>query len=363
MKITIKTFVLFTLLLLVQISFGQTNKEKANSLAKEAVKLEDEQGKYDEAIKLLEEAHKLDPDNIDYSYELAYSYTAKKDHKKASDILEKLLKHKDAYAIIYQALGNSYDYQGMPDKAIATYEKGLKKFPNSGELYVEMGHMKYVRKDYLSALAFYEKGIEVAPQYPTNYYWASKIFLNSDEEVWGMIYGEIFMNIQNFNDRTSEISKLLYDTYKSQIIYTSDTSASISFSKNSSIDVNELNNSQKIKIPFSIGIYEPLLSLAAIAEKSIDLNSLDRIRSRFIEGYFQGDHPENYPNILFDYQLKVKNAGHFEAYNHWLLMKGDEDGFEKWLNENKTKWDNFVDWYNNNVMRVDNTHKFYRKQY
>lgn len=44
-------------------------------------------------------------------------------------------------------------------------------------------------------------------------------------------------------------------------------------------------------------------------------------------------------------------------------MKGDEEGFEKWLNENKTKWDNFVDWYNNNVMRVDNTHKFYRKQY
>lgn len=82
MKITIKTFVLFTLLLLVQISFGQTNKEKANSLAKEAVKLEDEQGKYDEAIKLLEEAHKLKHDNIDYSYELAYSYTAKKDHKK-----------------------------------------------------------------------------------------------------------------------------------------------------------------------------------------------------------------------------------------------------------------------------------------
>lgn len=176
----------------------------------------------------------------------------------------------------------------MPDKAIATYEKGLKKFPNSGELYVEMGHMKYVRKDYLSALAFYEKGIEVAPQYPTNYYWASKIFLNSDEEVWGMIYGEIFMNIQNFNDRTSEISKLLYDTYKSQITYTSDTSASISFSKNSSIYVNELNNSPKIKIPFSIGIYEPLLSLAAIAEKWIDsLNSLDQIRSRFIEGYFE----------------------------------------------------------------------------
>src|SRR5690348_17204330 len=109
------TFLGFLILVFIgQVSTAQTNKEQAIAKAREAIKLEDEQGKYDEAIKLFEEAQALDPDNITYPYEIAYSYTAKKEYKKAADILEKLLNHKDVYGRVYQALGNAYDYQGKP---------------------------------------------------------------------------------------------------------------------------------------------------------------------------------------------------------------------------------------------------------
>ncbi len=37
-----------------------------------------------------------------------------------------------------------------------------------------------------------------------------------------------------------------------------------------------------------------------------------------------------YPNALFQYQDKILKAGHLEAYNHWILMKGDEDAFDQW---------------------------------
>lgn len=358
----IKTFGLLLFLTVGQIAFGQTNKEKALEKGNEAVKLMDN-GKFDESIKLLEEAQKLDPDDINYPYELAYAYYLKKDYKKAAKIGESLLTHKNVNDRVYQLLGNTYDILEKTDKAIETYEAGLKQFPNSGNLYLEMGVVQMGKKEYNKALYYYEKGIEVAPKFPSNYYWAAKIYLSSDEEVWGMIYGELFMNIERNSKRTAEISKLLYDTYKSEIKFTSDTSYSVSFSKNASININNLTDPSKMKLPFGVGTYEPTLMFSILEVKSIDINSLDKIRSNFIDNYFKNGNAKNYPNVLFSYQEKVKDAGHIEAYNHWILMKGDEDGFDKWQSNNKEKWDNFIKWFTDNRIKIDDKNKFYSGQY
>ena len=362
MRITLNLACFLLLLAATPVCYGQTDKETAQAKTRQAIKLEDEEGKYDEAIKLLQEACQLDPDNITYPYELAYSYTAKKDYKTASDILEKLLSHKDVYGRIYQLLGNAYDYQGMSDKAIATYEKGLKKFPGAGELYLELGNMGFAKKEYGKAIVYYENGIRADPKFPSNYYWAAKLYCSSTEEVWGMIYGEIFMNLERNSKRTVEISKMLFDVYKNQIKFTSDTSMTVSFSKNTTISVEDLKDPKKFKLPFGM-IYEKNLMLTITGEKQIDLNSVDRIRTRFIESYYKGDDPVKYPNVLFDYQQAMLKAGHFEAYNHWLLMKGDEDGFEAWQAPNKDKWTAFVKWFTDNKLQIDETHRFYRQQY
>jgi tetratricopeptide (TPR) repeat protein len=350
-------------LTLAKSGYSQTNKEIAVAKAEQAIKVEDEEGKYDEAIQLLEEARKLDPDNINYPYEVAFAYSGKKEYKKASDILEKLVSSKDVFSRVYQSLGNAYDYQGKTSKAIETYENGLIKFPNAGELYLELGNIQMVKKEYSKALSYYEKGIEADPQFPSNYYWASKIFCGSTEKVWGMIYGEIFMNIERNSKRTAEISKLLFDTYKTQIKVTSDTSYSVSFSKNATITLDDLKDPKKFKLPFGIGLYEPILMVAIVTEKQVDLNSLDRIRSRFLEAYYTGENLKKYPNALFQYQQQVKQAGHLEAYNHWILMKGDEDSFVKWQEGNQAKWEGFLKWFSGNKMQLSQDNKFYRGQY
>lgn len=362
MKLPIKIFGLLIFLVAGQIAFGQTNKEKALEKGKAAIKLMDE-GKFDESIKLLEEAQKLDPDDINYPYELGYAYYAKKDYKQASKFLDDLVKHKDANDRVYQLLGNCYDNLGKSDKAIETYEAGLKKFPNSGNLYLELGIMQMGKKEYDKALDYYEKGIEVAPRFPSNYYWAAKLYCSSTEEVWGMIYGEIFMNMERNSKRTAEISKLLFDTYKNEIKFSSDTSFSVSFSKTSIINVDALKDPSKMKMPFGTGVYEMTLMLSMLSVKTIDINSLDDIRSSFVDNYFKNGHDKTYPNILFSYQKQLKEVGHMEAYNHWILMKGDEDGFDKWQTANKEKWDSFTKWFSDNKIQIDDTHKFHSGQY
>jgi len=365
MKIAIKTFGLLIFLLAGQFAFGQTNKEKAYEKGMEAIKLTDD-GNYTQAISLLKEAKKLDPENINYPYELAYTYYLSKDYETAGKYLEGILKHKDVTDQVYQLLGNCYDNLKNSGKAMDTYKAGLEKFPNSGKLYFEMGIVQLGKNENIKALDYFENGIKVDPKHPSNYYWASKLYFISSEKVWGMIYGELFMNLERNSDRTMEISKLLFDTYKDQIKFLSDTSITVSFSKNATIPLNDIidmNDAQGIKLPFGVGIYEPTLLLSAVNEKAIDINSLDRIRKNFIELYFKKNNELKYPNVLFDYQNKIIGTGNISAYNHWILMKGDESGFENWLSANEEEWNNFISWFEDNQILIDNNHKFYSGQY
>lgn len=358
MKKSLKTIGLFLFILTGQICFGQNTNEKLNK----AIKLMDS-GKVDESIALLEEGIKLEPDRFDYSYEMAYAYHLKNDYKKSIKILEKIENHQFVTDRLFQLLGNSYDNINKPKKAIATYERGLKKFPNSGSLYLELGVMQLDNKNPTVPLSYFEKGIEVDPTHPSNYYWASKLYCNTTEEVWGMIYGEIFMNLERDGNRTAEISKLLYDTYKSEIKFSGENSFSVSFSKNSTINISDLTTPGKMKLPFGVGVYEPTIMFSMLSTKSIDINSLDIIRSNFVDNYFKQGNDKSYPNVLFSYQKQVKDAGHFEAYNHWILMKGDEDAFVTWMNSNKEKWDNFVNWFSENAIKINESNKFNRMQY
>jgi tetratricopeptide (TPR) repeat protein len=195
-------FFTLTLLLIAGQLFGQNNKEKALAKGEEAIRLMDN-GQIAESIKLLEESIRLDPDNMDYPYEIGYANYIAKDYQKVIEILTPLTERKDANDRVYQLLGNSYDYLGQRDKSIETYEAGLKKLPGSGKLHLELGGMYFRIKEYDKAVNYFEKGIEVEPGFSSNYYGLAKVFLNSDEEVWGMIYGEIFMNLERNSSRTT----------------------------------------------------------------------------------------------------------------------------------------------------------------
>ena len=356
----IKTVLLFLFILTIHFSYAQSNKDKAMNNVKQALLLED-RGKQDEAIQLLEEAVSFDPESVHVSYELAIAYYTKADFKKAKDILEKLLERKDVIAAVYHLLGNTYDKLGNVEKAVDTYIKGLNKFINAGELYLEMGTMFLSRKEYDAALGYYENGIKADPAFASNYYWAARIFCNSNETIWGLIYGEIFLNLERDSKRTDEICKLLYDTYNKSIRFPRDSSFSIRFSK-PAVAVNP-DTAHKNKIPFAKSAYEPALMLALLREKAVDLNSLSRIRKYFVESYFKSGNYLNYPNVLFDFQYRVLKAGHMDAYNRWILFKGDEASGNTWVNANRQKWDDFIKWFAKNKLLLDSNYKFYRAQY
>lgn len=349
-------------LFIIQTGHSQIDTSAVNKLVWEAIELMDS-GQIEESIRLLKDAKKLDPKNYSIDYEIAYANYLRKNYSESITILENVLKEDKSQDIFYQLLGNSYSLNQQKYKAISTYESGLKIFPKSGKLYLERGNVELMSNNPELALTFYEMGIQVEPDYPSNYFRAALIFLNSKNEVWGMIYGEIFMNIERNTKRTKEMSRKLFETYQKEIKIVNDTAYTVSFSNENFIDLNNIENLKNSKLFFGTGVYEITLLLSVLGEKKINLNSLNKIRTKFIEIYYDKKYNEKFPNLLFDYQKKMISINQFEAYNYWLLSIGNEDEFEIWLKENEEKFDNFVDWFNENQLIVNNSNKFLRKNY
>jgi tetratricopeptide (TPR) repeat protein len=132
------TAIFILLIGLFPITIAQTDREKADELKDQAIELMDG-GKIDESIKLLKQAQQIDPDYIHIPYEIAFAYQLKKDYDKSIEVAKPLLKHPDVFDQVYQLIGNCYDLKGDKAKALKSYDKGIKKFPNSGKLYLEKG--------------------------------------------------------------------------------------------------------------------------------------------------------------------------------------------------------------------------------
>jgi tetratricopeptide (TPR) repeat protein len=331
----------------------QNEKQQAKAKAIEAVKMLDVL-QYDKAIKLLQDALKLDPLNEKIVYQLGLTYYQKTDYNNAAVVFTKLLKMKNVEDEYYKSYVNVLMDANRLKEAFIAIEAGLKKFPNSSILYLELGNYYGIQKKYNEAITAYENGIESNPMLASNYYHAAKLYCYSNEEVWGMIYGEIFMNLEKNTKRTFEISKLLYNTYLSEIKFTSDSTTAVSFTRNS--------NSKNLE-QLGLNIYEPTLMQSMIGTKSININTLSKIRTRFIEIYFESNYQKKFNNVLFNFQKEIKDAGHADAYSHWLLNKGNETDFSIWQLKNKEKWEKFIEWYKTHSLVITNENKFVRTKY
>ncbi|MGE5621292.1 MAG: tetratricopeptide repeat protein [archaeon] len=348
--------VLLLTFLLPNILSGQVNqnKQKARDILSKAIDTMD-QGDVKSAITMLNEACSLDPETPEYLFELGYAYYLNKDYSKAIEILNRTLSMKDVTDQYYQMLGNIYDETGQSDSAIRIYNQGLEKFPNSGRLFLESGNMKKNAPG--EALRFYEEGINADPEFPSNYYNAAKIYCSSSERLWGVLYGEIFMLLEPGTKRTEKMSKLLFDTYSKAILFESDTSIVISFCKNETV----IPGSNRL--PYVSGLIEPVMAFSTFGENKITLESLSRIRTNFIKNYFQNESANQYKNILFEWHKTLIEEGVFEAYNHWLFMKGAEDEFLEWKKNNSEKFSSFINWMKSNYLQIDNNHKLYSKNF
>lgn len=312
-------------------SFAQPTATELHETAKTFLK----QGDYENTILVLNRAIQLQPGDLEMTKDLLFAYYLKRDFVKALEIGKPLADRTDADAPSFHILGLVLKSVADNKEAEKLYKKGMKMFPGEGIFYSEYGEM-ILDKEPENALKLFEKGIEVAPNHSTNYYHVANIYAQRGEILWSMLYGEMFLNMESFTPRATEVKNLLLNQYKQ--FFLAGTSAATYNPKKS----NEFTK--------AVG---DLLSLQQSQTAfGITPETLTVIRTRFILEWYErfGD---KYPFRLFEHQRQLLREGLFEAYNFWLFGPAASlRTYQTWSQFHKEELDAYLSFARSKVFKV-----------
>lgn len=290
-------------------------------------------GDYPNAIIVLSNALKEDPSNLAIQKDLAFTYYLQKNYSASVEAGRKLIDRKDADEQCYQILGMAYKAIEEKKEADKMYRQGIKKFPNSGELYNEYGEILWTKED-PEAIRLWEKGIEVDPSYSSNYYNACKYYYYTYDKVWSLVYGEIFINLESYSRRTPEIKSLLVDAYKKLFL-----------------DLKAPKSAAN-KNPFVAAYLNTMNDQSASVSLGISPESLSILRSRFILEWFD-KYAGKFPFRLFEYQQQLMKLGLFNAYNQWVFGASmGLSAFQSWTAQHDEEYNRFINFQKGRVFKV-----------
>jgi len=289
-------------------------------------------GDFDNAILVLNNGLKQDPRNTDMKKDLVLAYTYKRDFSKALEIVKPMLEEDNVDEQTYQVAGNVYRALALYKDGEKMFKKALKKYPNSGVLYNEYGELLWDNKDY-SAIEQWERGIDVTPSYAGNYYNAASYYYFTKDKVWTLIYGEIFVNMESLTERSTEVKKMLLDTYKQKLF-------------------TDIDKKDKKQSEFEKAVAETYDKQSSLTAKGITIESLNMIRTRFILEWY-ANHASKFPFRLFDYQQQLIREGMFEAYDQWLFGPVDNlSSFDQWTKTNSDAYAKFTTFQKGRVFKM-----------
>lgn len=284
------------------------------------------------AILVLNRALQQEPENTAMSKDLALCYYFQRDNAKAMETINPLLDRSEADDQCFQIAGMIYKQADIKKDAEKMYKKGLKKFPESGPLYNELGELLWEQKN-SEAIKQWEKGIESDPSYPKNYYNAAKYYYLTTDIIWSLIYGEIFINMEPLSSKAPEIKQVLLEGYKKL------------FS-----DAN-LEAAYKDKNPFVKKFLKSMNAQTSVAASGINAETLSMIRTRFVLDWFNDN--ENYPFKLFGYQQQLLKEGLFEAYNQWVFGSSQNlSAYQAWVNTHTEEYNAFLNFQKGRIFKV-----------
>lgn len=291
-------------------------------------------GDFDNAIVVLNRALQSDKNNLSLQKDLALAYYYKRDYSKALETIKPLLDDEDVDVVSYQIGGNIYKAMEEVKEADKMYKKALKRFPNSGALYSEYGELLWAKKDYTSIL-FWEKGIKEDPSFAGNYYNAALFYFYTKDKVWGLIYGEIFVNMESLTERSAAMKQLLLEGYKEKLFADAD------------VQKNDKNKSE-----FAKAFLETMNKQSSVANRGITTEVLTMIRTRFILDWYK-TYAAKFPFKLFDYQQQLLREGMFDAYNQWLFGTVESlPVYENWTKTHSEAYNKFATFQKGRIFKM-----------
>lgn len=321
-------------------------------------------GNYARALEIYRQLDEKYPHNYLVQYEYMYLRYRMEDYKTVVKVAKDLVESPDADAQAFQLYGNALDLTGKRGKARKVYRRGLERFPGSGSLWLELGNLNHLEGKYIEALNDYNAGIEASPGFASNYYRGAILYLSSTMPVCGLTYAETAILLAPTDTgRHRDLALLMDDCYRKNITVQLTP-------EGEKINVTLATTHQIVKAPGNDSIYLPFptvyeicmlrgaMEMASTGEVFVgSIPQLAKLRRAAVEAYFaNGRNLFGNSMYLLEYQKKVIDAGHWDAYNYFLFSATDQADTAAWLADNEEKFRDFAHWYSHNPLTLDKQH-------
>ena len=295
-----------------------------------------QQGNFENAVLLLTRARKQDPDNIEILKDLSFAHYLKRDFANAIEIGKEMTDKPGADQQSFQILGLSYKGIAAYKECHRLYITALKKFPNSGVIYNDFGELLALEKNLEETIVQWEKGIELDPNYSSNYYNATMYYMRSKNWVRALLYGELFLNVESYSKRTEEVKTQLFEAYNNLL---------------SPVAIDRLIHSKTVSV-FEKTILELFAKMVNDQKNPVSVENIISMRTRFVLEWLEGKQ-KLYPFRLFEHQQYLLNEGLFEAYNYWLFSTSlHGDAYQVWQNTHPKEFNGFKTFQQNRVFKI-----------
>lgn len=265
-------------------------------------------GNTNEAIAIFQRTLQLAPTSIVTRRSLAMAYQLAGDNKQALKTLDPLFDNKTADETSYRVAAIAYQADQETVKARKVLQNGIDKFKSSGMLYHELGLVYESEENYEDALKTWLEGLKKDRNYHLNYYEAAMAYMRTDNAIWPILFGEIFILKEPTTRRAEETRIMLLDAYKKLFF---------SPLKKGEESKNIVSNAPA---NFEQAVEQTFQKLFYLVSDGITTENLTMLRTRFIIDW-SAQYQERYPYSLFRYQEQLITNGHFDAYNQWLWGK------------------------------------------
>lgn len=340
-----KTFLCLVFLFTASFCYAQSEQDagKLHETAQTFLR----QGDYENAILVLTKAQQMQPNSLQINKDLLFAYYLKRDFAKAMEVGRPIVARADADAQSFQMLGLTFKSVAEDKEAEKLYKAGILKFPNEGILYSEYGDL-IANKEPERAQKLWEKGIEVDPNHSSNYFFLSRQYSQKGDIIWSILYAEMFLNMESFTARSTEMKNLLLDQYKKFFI--------AGYKPPVNTDPKK---KKKPIVLFATAVAETLNMQQAQVTYGITPETLTVIRTRFILDWYN-KYGATFPFKLFEHQRQLLQEGMFEAYNFWMFgPAANLKTYQTWQQFHQSELNSFLAFIRSKVFKIPEGQQYY----
>ena len=304
------------------------------------------QGKLRDAIVLYKRAIQIAPDIAELQRDLGQVYFLTGQYEEAQKTLDAIIKNGAADEETYVIMSESLQALKEFKKAKNMLAKGMERFPHSGIMYHGLGKLYETDGNKEEALKGFVTGIEADPAYHVNYYDAARLYMQTSKTVWAILYGEMFINMEQQTARSNEARVMLTAAYKRL------------FNSLAVGDVPKFGSKKEKEAKFSGfegAVYNTFLKLSPIVSDGVNPENLTMLRTRFMMDWMR-QYAAQYPFTLFARQNEMLRNGYFDAYNQWLFGKAASmPEYEAWTRFHPEAIPDFEAWMQQHSFKLSSS--------